>query len=93
MIFWLRRFVRIWGFRWFLYDGATPNWEIIKYGQVENFTTSPTIFAAQDRYSVTKTETIHLPAFMCTVFLTNPVGNGVRWSLRMAMETALPNSG
>jgi len=34
-------------------DGATPNGEIIKYGQVENFTIPPTIVADQDRYDRT----------------------------------------
>jgi metallophosphoesterase (TIGR03768 family) len=37
-------------------DGATPNGEIIKYGQVENFSTPPRVVADQDRYSLTKAE-------------------------------------
>jgi metallophosphoesterase (TIGR03768 family) len=53
-------------------DGATPNGEIIKYGQVENFSTPPRVVADQDRYSLTKTEWVE--EFFNTS--TEPVGHG-----------------
>ncbi|WP_373500208.1 TIGR03768 family metallophosphoesterase [Desulfococcus sp.] len=53
-------------------DGATPNGEIIKYGQVENFSEPPRVVADQDRYSLTKTEWVE--EFFNTS--TEPVGHG-----------------
>ncbi|MBI5551212.1 MAG: TIGR03768 family metallophosphoesterase [Desulfobacterales bacterium] len=53
-------------------DGATPNGEIIKYGQVENFSEPPSVVADQDRYSLTKAEWVE--EFFNTS--TEPVGHG-----------------
>ncbi len=53
-------------------DGATPNGEIIKCGQVENFSTPPRVVADQDRYSLTKTEWVE--EFFDTS--TEPLGHG-----------------
>ncbi|MBR9979542.1 MAG: TIGR03768 family metallophosphoesterase, partial [Desulfatitalea sp.] len=53
-------------------DGATPNGEIIKYGQVENFSRPPRVVADQDRYSLTMTQWVE--AFFNTS--TEPAGHG-----------------
>lgn len=53
-------------------DGATPNGEIIKFGQVENVSTPPRVVADQDRYSLTKTEWVE--EFFNTS--TEPSGHG-----------------
>ncbi|MGD7034273.1 TIGR03768 family metallophosphoesterase [Methylotuvimicrobium buryatense] len=53
-------------------DGATPNGEIVKYGQVENFSAPPKVVADSDRYSLTKMQWVK--EFFNTS--TEPVGHG-----------------
>jgi metallophosphoesterase (TIGR03768 family) len=53
-------------------DGATPNGDITKYGQVENFSRPPRVVADQDRYSLTKRQWVE--AFFNTS--TEPAGHG-----------------
>jgi metallophosphoesterase (TIGR03768 family) len=53
-------------------DGDTPNGDIIKYGQVENYSRPPRVVADQNRYSLTKTQWVE--AFFNTA--TEPAGHG-----------------
>ena len=53
-------------------DGGTPNGDIIKKGQFDNFSAPPRVVADQNRYSLTKTEWVE--EFFNTS--TEPVGHG-----------------
>jgi metallophosphoesterase (TIGR03768 family) len=53
-------------------DGATSNGEIIKYGQVENFSKPPRVVADHDRHSLTKSQWVE--EFFHTS--TEPAGHG-----------------
>ncbi len=53
-------------------DGATPNGEIIKYGEVGDFSTPPQVVADQSRYSLTRTQWVE--EFFNTS--TQPAGHG-----------------